>query len=454
MRTPIVSSVKTWRNSSIIACCYHIFGTLSVSALKCAPSRLSGQKVCEPLDKTNLFYELFYPKNACEERDCCWNSETAVCYKPILPEIKLKHVPEWSEWSNWEAKTGEDCKLYRARKCDGIFTGQLASYFCKNGDFEETKLNKLCKKSSCLPNTCGTNSYNFDEVSRVKKVVGGSRADEKSFPWMVALYKFEDNDREFFCGATLICDKFVITAGHCTEHRSSYRRQPDLDPEMYQLRFGLHNNPLTHFNAENTETRKGRTGLKAIHPHPLFQPKNPDGYVATGNEQSSLQLHDLALIELRIPLDFTDYIKPICLPDVVPEAQDVIWGAGWGLTKGVGDDNLKLKQVAQRIVEDTTCKRRLDRFGRVARKTGTNIWYDGEVGLFCAGGEYQQDTCLGDSGGPGITQSPITNKFILSGVISTGTETCNSNYYDVMPALFMNVSHYMPWILETTSHCC
>ena len=149
---------------------------------------------------------------------------------------------------------------------------------------------------------------------------------------------------------------------------------PDLDPGMYELQFGRHNNPLNfrQVYSRNVEIRKGSHGISAIHPHPLFRPRNPNVQENTG---SSLQLHDLALIELKIRLDFTDFIKPICLPDVVPEEQDIIWAAGWGLTKNIGGDNLKLKQVAQRIIDDRTCKRRLDVFGRVVRKAGTNIWY-------------------------------------------------------------------------------
>ncbi|KAF6040454.1 CELA2A [Bugula neritina] len=46
---------------------------------------------------------------------------------------------------------------------------------------------------------------------------------------------------------------------------------------------------------------------------------------------------DLALLELSTPVEFNDYIQPVCLPeyqhqDFYPE--DDCWISGWGDTKG------------------------------------------------------------------------------------------------------------------------
>ena len=182
----LVTSNKNLFLIFVVFCNYPITANAN-----CVSTRLSGQQICEPLDKTNLFYELFYPENACEKRNCCW--QNSACYKPIIPEINLQHLPQWSEWSDWTKI--ENCKIKRTRKCDGIFTGQLAEYFCKTGNFEQISFDEKCKKVDCLPKTCGINSFN---LNRIKKIVGGSRAEAKSFPWMVALLKFEENDREFF----------------------------------------------------------------------------------------------------------------------------------------------------------------------------------------------------------------------------------------------------------------
>lgn len=42
-------------------------------------------------------------------------------------------------------------------------------------------------------------------------MVGGSNAGLGSWPWQVALYK----EGEFQCGATLLSDRWLVSAGHC-----------------------------------------------------------------------------------------------------------------------------------------------------------------------------------------------------------------------------------------------
>jgi len=41
--------------------------------------------------------------------------------------------------------------------------------------------------------------------------VGGGNAALGSWPWQAALYK----EGEFQCGATLIADRWLVSAGHC-----------------------------------------------------------------------------------------------------------------------------------------------------------------------------------------------------------------------------------------------
>ena len=44
-------------------------------------------------------------------------------------------------------------------------------------------------------------------------VVGGFEAEPNSIPWQVALVK--QGKKVPFCGGTIICEKFVMTAAHC-----------------------------------------------------------------------------------------------------------------------------------------------------------------------------------------------------------------------------------------------
>lgn len=46
---------------------------------------------------------------------------------------------------------------------------------------------------------------------RAYRIVGGGNAGLGSWPWQAALYK----EGEFQCGATLLSDTWLVSAGHC-----------------------------------------------------------------------------------------------------------------------------------------------------------------------------------------------------------------------------------------------
>lgn len=45
------------------------------------------------------------------------------------------------------------------------------------------------------------------------RIVGGDLAEQNEFPWMVALSR----KGKFYCGATLITQRHLLTAAHCVE---------------------------------------------------------------------------------------------------------------------------------------------------------------------------------------------------------------------------------------------
>lgn len=45
------------------------------------------------------------------------------------------------------------------------------------------------------------------------RVVGGDIADPNAWPWQVSI--FGGTDQRYFCGGTIIDEKWILTAGHC-----------------------------------------------------------------------------------------------------------------------------------------------------------------------------------------------------------------------------------------------
>ncbi|HZB07346.1 MAG TPA: trypsin-like serine protease, partial [Thermoleophilaceae bacterium] len=48
------------------------------------------------------------------------------------------------------------------------------------------------------------------------RIVGGTTAEAGDYPWQVAVLKKQGTSLFFICGGTLIADKRVVTAAHCT----------------------------------------------------------------------------------------------------------------------------------------------------------------------------------------------------------------------------------------------
>uniref|UniRef100_A0A3Q0S050 Peptidase S1 domain-containing protein n=1 Tax=Amphilophus citrinellus TaxID=61819 RepID=A0A3Q0S050_AMPCI len=241
--------------------------------------------------------------------------------------------------------------------------------------------------------TCGRSVKNV-------RIVGGQDATPGSWPWQVALFTFGSSS----CGGSLITNQWVLTAAHC----SSF-----LDLLFTKVHLGHHNQLGLNPNAV-TQT------IEKIVCHPAHNPFTSE--------------NDICLLKLSAPVNFTDYIQPICLASGNSTFYNGTssWVTGFGDTTDGGSPSNVLQEVNVPIVGNRECK--------CYYKDVTDV----KENMICAGLKAGgKDSCQGDSGGPLMIKKDSI--WIQSGVVSFG-DGCA---LPMRPGVYTRVSCYQKWISNT-----
>lgn len=120
---------------------------------------------------------------------------------------------------------------------------------------------------------------------QVTRIVGGDETLVNEFTMMASLFSLENNSSH--CGATIISDRYLITAAHCIIY--------DFDKNLFEIRVGEHNFENTDESAF-TNTYK----IEQVIPHSDF------------NDET--QQNDIALIRVDETILFNTGVGPVCLP--------------------------------------------------------------------------------------------------------------------------------------------
>ncbi|CAB1456522.1 unnamed protein product [Pleuronectes platessa] len=240
--------------------------------------------------------------------------------------------------------------------------------------------------------TCGQAPINT-------RIIGGQTATPGDWPWQVSLVM----DGAHGCGGSLINDQWVMTAAHCITGSGS-------DVTVY----------LGRFNQSGPNPNEVSRTIAQAECHPSYDTLTYE--------------NDICLLKLSSPVNFTDYIQPVCLADAnsILHSGVSTWVAGWGNTRPNGWS-----------ASDTLQEANLDIVGN--KECQCNSIYDITDKMICAwvraGGI---DSCQGDSGGGLVTK--VGSGWAAVGIVSFGDGCAKPN----VPGIYARVSEYMEWISNIT----
>ncbi|XP_051931451.1 serine protease 33-like isoform X2 [Hippocampus zosterae] len=243
----------------------------------------------------------------------------------------------------------------------------------------------------CFILVCGTVMVN-------SRIVGGETAPEGAWPWQASLHR----NNFHICGASLINNQWVLCAAHCLQ------RTP---PSSLRIFLGRQTQEGTNVNEQ------ARDVAEII---------NHEEYNEITND------NDIALMRLSSPVEFTNFIRPVCLaaPGSVVPAGTETWVTGWG-TIG-SDDPLPspqaLQEVTVPVVSNSKCS---ESYSLITSN------------MICAGTENGgRDSCQGDSGGPLVSKN--ATRWVQLGVVSFGRGCALPD----IPGVYARVSQYQTWIRD------
>ncbi|KAF4009430.1 hypothetical protein G4228_000592 [Cervus hanglu yarkandensis] len=259
------------------------------------------------------------------------------------------------------------------------------------------------------------------------RIVEGQDAEVGLAPWCVMI--FRKSPQELLCGASLISDRWVLTAAHCLLY-------PPWDKNFTKddllVRIGKHSRTRYERKVEKISM------LDKIYIHPRY------------NWKENLD-RDIALLKLKRPIEFSDYIHPVCLPDKQTAAKLLQAGfkgrvTGWGnrretWTTSVTEVQPSVLQVVNLpLVERPVCK------ASTRIRITDNMFCAGNTAVLSQGykpGEGKRgDACEGDSGGPFVMKSPYNNRWYQMGIVSWG-EGCDR---DGKYGFYTHVFRLKKWI--------
>lgn len=262
------------------------------------------------------------------------------------------------------------------------------------------------------PGICG--------ISVAERIAGGKITAVNAYPWTALIGKYTPELPRpiyFRCGGSLISNQFVLTAAHCFERPDEHNilvrlGEWDIESELDCYRNVCADKPIEYLVKD---------------------------YLLHENYDEDWEFNDIALIRLPTPVNFTEFISPVCLPlteDLQghPNVGRVFTVIGWGDTENEAEESTlygsRYKKETNIVVTDSErCY-----FGRPML-----------VSEFCVENNTNSLSCSGDSGGS-VVAAENDGYWYQYGIVSQGTY-CNEQE-DQPTDQYVRLSYYITWIMD------
>ncbi|RVE47478.1 hypothetical protein evm_007889 [Chilo suppressalis] len=179
-------------------------------------------------------------------------------------------------------------------------------------------------------------------LSDEDRIFGGENAALDEFPWLARIKYLLNNGKEVYaCAGSLITNNYVLTAAHCAVNLT-----------IKEVRLG-------DWNTDTQPDCQGR-----VCNDPEVDVLITQVYIYPEYSKSDTFKGDIALLQLQKPVQFSDFIRPICLPtteEIIKQdnsSESVFWTAGWGKTEYERKSNIKQKLALNAVPIDYCRKNR------------------------------------------------------------------------------------------------